>query len=72
MIKTLGLTLAAAGMMTITAQAVPITGGISFFGAYTPQDSAAATTPDLACNTDRFWWHSCGDRWNERFLLRDP
>ena len=48
MIKTLGLTLAAAGMMTITAQAVPITGGISFFGAYTPQDSAAATTPDLA------------------------
>lgn len=34
MIKTLGLTLAAAGMMALTAQAVPITGSIGFTGAY--------------------------------------
>jgi len=35
MIKTLGLTLAAAGMMAITAQAVPIAGNLSF-GSFNP------------------------------------
>lgn len=45
MIKTLGLTLAAAGLMTITAQAVPITGDIfiASFGSYASVDQTANT-----------------------------
>lgn len=34
-------------MLSEQAGAVPITGGISFFGSYTPQDSSAVMQPDL-------------------------
>ena len=47
-IKTLGLALAAAGMMTITAQAVPIVGSIGFTGTYTQN---GGTIGDLSTAT---------------------
>lgn len=48
LIKTLGLTLAAVGMMSVTAKALPIVGSISFSGNYSP---IGATGSDLTTAT---------------------
>ena len=54
MIKTLGLTLAAAGLMTITAQAIPIVGSIGFTGTYAQNGGTIgnlATAVDMSIAT---------------------
>lgn len=51
LISKTGAALVAAFALTAVANAAPITGGISFFGNYTPQNSASIAVTDLALAT---------------------